>query len=795
MNILAPYSWIKDYLKNPAAPEEFAKRMSASGMSVEYRHELTERFAHIVVGRIKDVRAHPTADRLRLVDVDVGEKTVQVVCGGTNVAPGLSVAVALPGAHVRWHGEGELVTIEETEIRGEKSHGMICAADEIGFEKLSQPDGAIWDISVLTSAEPGTLAAEALDLDDTLFDIEVTTNRPDAMSMVGLAREAGAVEAGQFVWKPDPQIPEAEEISLSVHVREPALCPRYQGIVLDGVKIEPSPWWLQKRLLLAGHRPINVVVDVTNYVLHAYGQPMHAFDYDKLSGGEIVVRRAQKGEHLMALNGNAYELKPDNLVIADATHPVAVAGVMGGQETGVSEATTRVVLECATFEPVQVRRTARALNLFSDSQLLFEKGLSTEAPPFALSCAVEMLQELAGARVASRLVDIREEAYHPLTFPYSADEVNDRLGYEIPPHEQRRILESLGFEFVNEEGSPMLRVPFWRDHDIEESVDFTEEVARVFGYANLPATLPRAPVQPDVWSPVLYWNEQAKEIMGQAGATELYHYSFASEEDLRDFGHMPSDALAFVNPLSEDQKYLRVSLIPSVLRTIERNQGATSSERVFELAAVYIPRMGDLPREETRLVYAGYGREANDFLSAKGVLERLLGAMGIVGWTFERLTDDPHWHPGRSACIKKGGVTLGVLGEMAPDVQKRFGIHERVTLFELDMPQLVPLANKTKMFSALPQFPSVKRDVAFVIERTVEHRAIQEALAGAHPLLRESEMFDAYEGEGIEKGKKSMAWHVEFRADDRTLTSEEVERALSTVTQMLEKQFRVTMRT
>ena len=669
MNILTSYNWIKEFLNDADSVQDFTEKMTASGMSVEYAHDIGKRFEKMVVGVIKSVDTHPSADRLKVVKVDIGEKVVEIVCGGVNLEVGHRVAVALPGSKVRWHGQGELIELEVAKVRGVESYGMIAAASELGFEKLPDETEAgplIWDIEDLTQVESGTPLADALELNDTLFDIEVTTNRPDAMSIIGMAREAGAVQSGRFHF--DPKTPkglDGDGLELSVEVKDNKLCTRYQAVVMDNVKVASSPWWLQKKLLLSDHRPINNIVDITNFVLHEFGQPMHTFDYDKLAGRQIIVRQAKEGEKFLALDDKEYELKEGQLVIADKEGPVAVAGVMGGKESGTTESTTRIVLECATFEPVQVRRTARDLNLYSDSQQLFEKGLSTQATSPVLARAIELVEELAGGKVASHVFDEREEAYRALQFEFDPADVNSRMGIEVPEVEQKRILELLGFDLQSTGETYMATVPYWRDHDIENSVDFTEEIARIYGYHNLPTTLPAWAPEPDPRDPILVWQDRAKQILAAAGATELYHYSFASEEDITDWGYSTKDALSFLNPLSVDQKYLRVSLVPSVLRTIERNQGARAVGLVFEIANIYTPRDGKLPLEEPHCVVAGYGGGNNNFEYVKGVLERLLAEMGVKDWELSREEMSDSWHPGRSAMMKIGDVVIGMLGELS----------------------------------------------------------------------------------------------------------------------------------
>ncbi|MFH1193580.1 MAG: phenylalanine--tRNA ligase subunit beta [bacterium] len=501
MNILVSYNWLKEYLKTGLSPEEFASRVSLSGPSVErINYQEGADLDKIVVGKILNITKHPNADKLRLVEVDLGKKKVTVVCGGSNLQGGMKVAVALSGAKVKWHGEGELVELKPTEIRGVKSEGMICAAEEIGLgEQFPKKDEKeILDLSDL-GAKPGALLAEALNLKDAIFDIEVTSNRPDMMSVVGIAREAGTILKSSFTMpKIAPLKGKDNGISLKIKNDEPELCLRYQAVVIEGVKVAPSPWWLKQKLASAGTRSINNIVDITNLVLWEMGQPLHAFDYEKLAGGSersrrevsIVVRRAKKGEKIKALDGVEYKLAENYLLIADGKKPVAIAGVMGGELSGVTNGTKTIVLEAASFEPVSVRRTSRALNLRSESSNLFEKGLSTEATTAALARAAELVAQLAGGKIASKIFDLRSKEYKPRTVALSAEKANKIMGVELETEEMADILSRLGFSVSVKGGEIKAKAPYWREGDIAIEEDLIEEIARVYGYHRLPSVLP-----------------------------------------------------------------------------------------------------------------------------------------------------------------------------------------------------------------------------------------------------------------------------------------------------------------
>ncbi len=796
-NILASYDWIKEHLKTDASVAEFAKKMTDAGNSVEHIHDVAEAYNGIVVGRILVVDAHPNADKLRVVTVDVGKK-VQIVCGGLNLEVDQLVCVALPGAKVRWHGEGELIELKEAELRGVQSFGMICAPDEVGFEKLQAGEKMIWDLTNVTDAKPGTPLVKALGLEDTLFDIEVTTNRPDAMSIVGQAREASACGLGKFEMRKSKFETSGKsegkngKMDLKVSVKDKDLCPRYQAVVIEGVKVAPSPWWMQKRLLLSGHRPINNVVDVTNYVLHELGQPLHAFDADTLEGQEIIVRKAKKGEKILALDGKEYELDASMLVIADAKKPVAVAGVMGGELTGTKEGTTRLVIESAVFDAVSVRRTARTLNLYSDSSSLFEKGLSPEATTGAIERAIELICELTGGHVASVIYDARAEKYKPEVYPYDAKRISDVIGLDVPEKKQKEILEALGFVIDGKKAT----VPYWRDHDIEDAIDLAEEVARVVGYANVPSVIPTGEIPVTLPDPKIVWERKLKNILKGAGVSEVYSNAFVSEAILGKY-KIPLDAASKLeNPLTDEWVYMRPTLVPSMLTVIEENQRRFEAAALFELNHVHHPRKGDIPSEDWRLLIAGYGPDggAQAFRYVKGILERVLREAGVAAVSFESGGADDHFHPGRSAKVIAGKDMVGTIGELAPHYAQAFGIDRRVVLADLNLDHLLPHLGAGKRYQPTPEFQDLIRDLSFVLPERKTHAEVQAALVGVDPLISSVSLVDVYQGKGIEAGQKSMTYRLSLRASDRTLSSDEADAVMNSVGKMLTSDFGAILR-
>lgn len=784
MNNLASYTWLKEFLATNASAEEFARELSLKSMSVEKTERLTETFAHMVVGVVHAVTPHPNADKLRVVATDVGERVVEIVCGGTNVVPGMRVCVALPGAKVRWHGEGDLVTLAVTKIRGVESVGMICAPAEVGFAKLPCGDHEIWDLTTITDAHAGTPIADALGLDDVVFDIEITTNRPDAMGCVGLAREAAAAVGGAFSWKA-PKLPKAGKgVDLTVRIDDER-CGRYMAVVVDGVKVAPSPWWLQRRLLLAGHRPINNIVDITNYVLMELAQPMHAFDYATLKDG-IVVRPAKKGETLKALDGKEYTLDGE-LVIADGARPVAIAGIMGGEETGTTAATTTVVFEAAAFDPVNVRRTSRKLNVYSDSQLLFEKGLSTEAPVAALARAVELTLKIAGGNVASGIVDVGVTDYQPSVFPLRPEKARARIGVDIPDAQMVDILATLGFAVKKAGKAYNVTVPYWRDHDIEGEADLVEEIARIYGYHAMPSVLPTGRLASAQEPASVTWERWLKRALAAAGYDEFFSDSLVSAEDVERYGERAADAYALLNPLSSDLSHLRTSLMPSVLRAVERNQGHTPSGRFFELSRVYLKTHG-LPDETTHLVFGefGYDDAEQAYMHVRGTLEALAAKTGLR-LTIAREAISTRWHPTRSATVALNGLAVGMIGEVVHDIQCAFGVDRRVMVVLVELDALFGAMRVTHRYQPLPAFPAIVRDLSVLLD---ERAAFGDIAAAVHTdMVADVALVDIYRGNGVPEGKKSVTLSLTLQVPDRTLTSDEAERVLGEAAKVLESQF------
>jgi len=794
MNLNIPYSWIKEFVGTSLPPEDFARRVSEAGMGVERIHRLGSDLDDIVLATVTEVNHHPNADRLKVAIVDIGKELIEVVCGGTNLAVGQKVAFAKVGSKVRWHGEGDLIELVPALIRGVKSFGMVCAAEEIGLgDWFKQGDHEILDLSWL-KGKNGTPLREALDLDDVIFEVEITTNRPDALSAVGLAREASAILKERSDWK-DVSVglkrlkPEGAKLGIKVTVKDKRLCPRYQAIAMSGASVASSPWRVQKRLLAAGVKPIANAVDITNYVMLELGQPLHVFDRAKLAGGEIVVREAVAGERLRALDGRDYELKPGMLVIADAEKPVAIAGVIGGADSAVSETTKDIVFESANFDPVSVRKTARALGLHTDASQLFEKGLSTEATAGALVRAVGLARELCDAKVASSVIDVRRGPYKSLVFPFDPKKCEALIGVPVAEKEMVRVLSALGFAAKKVGKKYKVVVPWWRDHDIEDGRDFSEEVARIHGYGNLPSVLP--PGVPPLREPdrELVAEDRLKGVLAAAGAMELFTYSFVSEKELAAVTVQDAIPVRVANPLVEDFGVMRTSLVPSMLLAVKANQNERPNADCFEVSRVYLDRIGSgLPEERLVCLVACVGDSPKGelFARAKGFADRVATDFGApFAVEVEPGADRGVWHPGRVAKLMLNGVAAGHVGEVSADLLAKFGIDRRVAFVEFPVKALIAAA-RPNVYRPIPLFPPVKRDVSFVLDARKTHDEAVAVIRKSDSLITAVQVFDIYQGKGVPVGKKSMAFHLVLSLPDRTLTTEEADRAIARLVSALE---------
>lgn len=784
--------WLQEFVDIPVGVHELAERLTMAGLAVEGIEEPGREIAGVVTGRVREVRQHPNADRLLVCRVDVGRgEECEVVTGATNMREGDIVPVALEGARLC----GGL-TIKRSKFRGVVSEGMMCAADELGVGEDHS------GILILPPDTPvGVDVKEYLGLDDYILEFDLTPNRGDCLSILGVAREVAAI-LKQPLRVPSPAVPDGPLPAdrVRIDIVDTDLCRRYVARLATNVRVGPSPLWMQRRLQTAGIRPISNVVDITNYVMLELGQPLHAFDYDTLAGGRIVVRRARPGETLVTLDKVERQLTPDMLVIADAENAVAVAGVMGGLATEVTEKTTSILLESAWFDPSSVRRTSRQLGLRSEASLRFEKGVDLEGCLRAANRAMELMASIGAGEVLPGAVDEYPVRHKPRSIILRPERVAAILGVEVAANEAEDILRRLGFGVRRNPDAFLVQVPSHRV-DIHLEIDLIEEVARLYGYDMVPETLPFGATTPAGRKRHQALLDRIREILAACGLTEAITYSFINPAWFDRLGLPAQDSLRrtirLANPLSEEQSVMRTMLLPGLLVTLVRNyQRQVTSAALFEIGKVFLPVAGEqLPEERTHLGIAlmgetprGWNRPARplDFFYLKGVLQTLADRLGLQ-FAWERSTT-PFCHPGRTARITSRGEELGWAGEIHPDVTGAFDLPDRVVACELDLERLlrvVPEQRATR-FEGLPRFPSVNRDLAIVIDEKVPVASVMETIRDAGgDTLKELRLFDVFKGRQIPEGYRSLAFALRFRAPDRTLTEEEVNKRLEAIVSAL----------
>ena len=796
-----PLSWLKQYVDVDLPAQDLAHRLTMAGIEVG-EVEVIGGWSEVFVGHVTGVRPHPNADRLRLCVVSTGYEELEVGCGAPNVAVGQNICFAKVGANIyNTHTERHEV-LEAAKIRGVESQGMICSAVELG---LGDDHSGI--IELPEDAPVGALLDDYMG--DTVLDLELTPNRLDCLSVLGVAHEVAAL-TGKTVKEPETNYKEAgapitEQIDISVG--SPELCRRYTASLLQGVKIGPSPQWLQDRLTRAGLRPINNVVDVTNFVMLEYNQPLHSFDYDLIKDATVIVRRARPDEMLTTLDGVERKLTVENLVIADANDAIGIGGVIGGANSEISVNTVNVLLESATFDGTNNRKTAQTLGLRTEATLRFEKGLRPELAPIALRRATGLIQEVAGGTVAPGIVDVlSDEGADAPVVPLTGEKIRRMLGMEVDQKRVQETLDALGFTWESAgEFELKVTVPYWRnDVNIEE--DLVEEVVRTIGYDSVPTTMLSSSIPFQQPVPVMGLRDQIKDLLASEGIQEVINYPLVTLQQLEQVEQLDPANLPMrvTNPMSADREYLRTTLRASLLATLAANQGHGAGPfRLFEAGRVFWPREGDLPdeRETVAGVLAGLRHEPSwleddsllDFYDAKGVVVLVLNRLGVLA-TYEP-SDDPSFHPGRCAVIKVEDAVIGVVGEVHPVVMDRLGLESpQVAAFELYLgPILAALPDGQQQFEPLPRYPSATRDLALVMPTDVDAGQVTRLIL-RHRGVDRADLFDIYAGENLAEGTKSLAFHVYFQARDRTLTNEEVNRSLDGLLRILERELKVTLR-
>lgn len=765
---------------------DFSEAMSMSGSKVEGWTTEFEDIKNVVVGKILSVEPHPDSDHLVICQLDVGQQEpVQIVTGASNVHVGDMVPAAL---HKSQLPNG--VKITKGKLRGVMSNGMMCSIAELNLTKGDFPYAAENGIFLLQEdCQVGQDIASAIGCNDTCVEFEITPNRPDCLSVLGLAREA-AVTFGKELKMHTPQVKGCGgdvHDYLSVEVRNPQLCPRYTAKVVKNVKIGPSPRWMRERLRASGVRPIDNIVDITNYVMLEYGQPMHAFDIEYVKDHKIIVRNAVSGETIQTLDGVDRTLSEDMLVIADSEKASAVAGVMGGEHSGINENTHTVVFESACFKGSSVRITAKKLGMRTESSGRFEKGLDAQNCLPAVMRACELVELLGAGEVVDGVIDVDNTNYQPTRIHLDADWTNRFLGTDIPKEQMVKILTDLQFQMEGDE----IIVPSFRS-DVEHKADIAEEIARFYGYNNIPTTIAKG-------SPEGGYNEYQKfervvnQNMLAQGMYEIMTYSFVSPKQY-DKIRLPKDdpkrqSVVIRNPLGEDTSIMRTNAIPSMMDILSKNynnrNGAVS---LYEIGNEYIPVEGELlPDEVPNLVLGMYGDD-KDFFTLKGVVENLLDTLAIREYDVDAKSDDPTFHPGRCAVLSKDGEEFGIIGEVHPLVCANYGINTRVYVGKLKLRKLFAMMDTQRSYVPMPKFPASTRDLALLCDDALPVMTMEKAIkAAAGKILEKIELFDVYKGSQIAEGKKSVAFNISMRASDRTLTDEEVNGAMSKILKALEE--------
>lgn len=782
-----PLGWAKEFAKFECTPHEYAERMTMSGSKVETYESEADHIRNVVVGKILSIVPHPDSDHMVICQVDVGQDApVQIVTGAGNLKVGDLVPAALHESLLPGGKE-----IRKGVLRGVESNGMLCSLAELGLTTHDFPNAIENGIMVLDEEWPtGTPIVKALGLDDVSVDFEITPNRPDCLSVRGLGRESAATFGVPF----EDHVPEVKpghgdvKDFLKVDIENSELCYRYVGAVVENVRVKPSPRWMRERLRLCGVRPINNLVDITNYVMLEYGQPMHCFDYKYVNGGHITVRNARPGEMIETLDGVDRNLSEEMLVIADEKGPIAVAGVMGGEFSGVYDDTTTIVFESAMFNGPSVRTTAKKLGMRTEASGRYEKGLDPNGCLRCLNRALELVQLLDAGDVVNGVMDVWTKKREERKVLLRPDMVNKLLGTQLEKQQMIDILLPLGFTMDGD----YVVVPSER-WDVERDCDIAEEVARYVGYNKMPSTIMTGVASARPTERQTFREKMLNTLVGY-GLYEVETFSFFSRKSF-DAINLPANdplrnAVVISNPLGEDTSIMRTTALPSVMDVVARNYNARAAEcAVFEDATVYLPHGGldELPEEVESVVLAAYG-PAYDYLAMKGLVEQLLETAGVKEVRYVRNAAGTTYHPGRCADIYVGQEKLGVIGELHPAVLANYGVKPRVVAVELNMDVLFAHRGGTALFQPLPKHPSTARDLALVADLEVPAAAIAERIEKAAGSLLESlTLFDVYTGEHMAAGKKSLAYNLVLRASDRTLTDEETDNTVQNVLKSLEE--------
>lgn len=788
-----PYSWIKEYTGVDASPKDYAHKMTMSGSKVEGYECLGDVISGVVMGRVEKIEQHPDADRLVVCQVNVGkEENITICTAATNLKTGDYVPVAMHGSKLPGG-----ISIKKTKMRGIESNGMFCSIAELGVTLNDFPN-AVED-GILVFDEPTNLGEDAkiyTGLDEIIFDFEITPNRPDCLCAIGLAKETAATFNLPFKYTA-PQVSHTDgdiKDYISVKIQDTDLCKRYTGAIVKDVKIAPSPLWLRKRLRDCGIRPINNIVDITNYVMLEYGQPMHAFDYSCITDNEIVVRRANDGEQIETLDGTMRDLPKDALIIADKLRPIGVAGVMGGANSEITENTSVVAFEAGNFNGVSIRNTSRKLGMRTEASGRFEKGLDCEKTLPALLRALELVNELNAGTVVGGITDVYPEAKQMRTINVDYDKINRLIGISLTKDEIDSYLNTFDFNVTES----VAHVPFYRD-DVEGIADLAEEVARLYGYDKIPSTINAGEVTQGGYTEKQKFQKSIKEWAYATGYTEMMTLSFIGEK-VFDKLLLPADdkkriATVILNPLGEDQKLMRTTSVHSALDIVARNYSFRAPDvKLFEIAKTYEPKLLEngcadldvLPCEHNILTMAQYG--AFDFFALKGSVEAIFKALSITNYTFEPCTDNPMYHPGRTAVVMSGDKIFGTIGQIHPSVLENYGIDCDVYMAEIDTDIMFEIKNGEKLYTPLPKYPAATRDLSLLCDENIPVIHLENAMREVGgKMLADVKLFDVFRHAKLGDGKKSVAFSLVLRNSDHTITDEEADKVIRKILINLEK--------
>jgi len=784
------YRWLKQYTPVDAAEKTVAHELNMTGTEIKGFRRMDEGISNVVVCRILSIEQHPNADKLVVCMVDAGEaEPLQIVTGAKNMKVGDLVPLAkhkstLPGG----------VKIERGKLRGVVSNGMFCGVEELGLTVNDYPDAISDGLLILKEGVVGRDIREQLGIDDTVFEADIMTNRPDCLSMIGVAREA----AGTFRLPLTVSVPtvkgEGESVAnyLKVTVQDKDLCPRYTARVVTDVKIGPSPMWMVERLRACGIRSINNIVDITNYVMMEYGQPMHAFDYACLNGGHITVRRAAEGEIMKTLDDQDRRLDPDMLVIADDEKPVAVAGVMGGANSEITDATATVVFESANFFGASVRRTAKKLGMRTESSARFEKNIDPQMTLEALNRACQLVEELGAGKVSPDVIDEDFSSKELRKIPLCADWIRHYVNVNLTDENMKELLERVGFRINLAEGT--VTVPSFRS-DVENKYDISEEVARFYGYDNIPSFPFSADIKSGGLTDAQIFEKNLRSGLRAVGLSEIETYSFVSPKGLDKILLAADDkkrnCLTIRNPLGEDTSVMRTSSLPSMMEVLAMNyNNRIPAAHLYEVATVYVKNEDEtkLPAEPKIVTLGAYG-DGMDFFDLKGRIGEWLSGLGVCGCTFVPCKTNPSYHPGRTAEIRLGDAVLGVFGQIHPTVVKNFEMGGEVYAAELSLDALFAGKNGRKGYSPLPKFPAVTRDLALVCDEAVLSGDIEAIIrTAAGDVLEDIRVFDVYRSAALGENTKSIAYSLTLRNPEKTLTDEDIDPVIGTVLDLLAKE-------